>query len=141
MLEPGFKQLDSREESKTNASDISFFFHFDIALAEPDKQQRPQSAGDKQRVSWWPVILVVGSIIERMLQPSWCTNSSSVLKMGLLRDLPVPRPAGDEEKHGQVQQLMSAQGVQNAIVQRAERLPPSVQQTQDKKESTKAFRK
>ena len=38
VLEPGFKQLESREESKTNASDISIFFHFDIALAEPDKQ-------------------------------------------------------------------------------------------------------
>jgi hypothetical protein len=70
-----------------------------------------------------------GRIIERMLQPSWCTNSSSVSKMGSLRDLPVPRLAGDEEKHEQVQQLMSAKGVQNAIMQRAERLPPSVQQT------------
>ena len=50
VLEPGFKQLESREESKTNASDISIFFHFDIALAEPDKQQSPQSVGDKQRV-------------------------------------------------------------------------------------------
>jgi hypothetical protein len=58
VLEPGFKQLESREESKTNASDISIFFHFDIALAEPDKQQSPQSVGDKQRVLWSPVILV-----------------------------------------------------------------------------------
>jgi hypothetical protein len=55
VLEPGFKKLESREESKTNASDI---FHFDIALAEPDKQQSPQSVGDKQRVLWSPVILV-----------------------------------------------------------------------------------
>jgi hypothetical protein len=59
VLEPGFKQLESRQESKTNASDISIFFHFDIALAEPDKQQSPQSLGDKQRVLWSPVILVV----------------------------------------------------------------------------------
>ncbi len=35
-LGPGFKQLESREESKTNASDISIFFHFDIALAAPE---------------------------------------------------------------------------------------------------------
>jgi hypothetical protein len=39
VLEPGFKQLESREESKTNVSDISIFFHFDIALAEPHVRQ------------------------------------------------------------------------------------------------------
>ncbi len=130
VLEPGFKQLESREDSKTNASDISIYFHFDIALAEPDKQQTTIGG----RYSTGVVVAGYsgcGRIIERMLQPSWCTHSSSVLKIGSLRDLPVPRLAGDEEKHGQVQQLMSAQveGEQNAIMQWAERLPPSVQQT------------
>ncbi len=43
----GFQeQLESRDESKTNARDISFLFHFEIALAEPDKEQRAVSAGD-----------------------------------------------------------------------------------------------
>ena len=57
----------------------------------------------------------------------------------LIQDLLEMRKTG--QRHGQVRQLLSAQGVQDAIMQRAGHLPPSAHQAQDKTEDKKEDKK